>query len=199
VTWVNVANALNYRLVLPPGWERIPLDDEAEAVITRIAQRSPSLDARAIVMTGLRDAVTGARKTDALHLYIPTEPVLGVPVPLSIVVTAPKPPSGSLSDALLTFAARTPSTAVELGGNLGVRQQKDLPAALSPEGEMQIPPTRRITYLVVPPSGDRLLAITGSIITFDIPDSEAVTAAVEQLFDAMSSTLRFSEEALIPA
>jgi hypothetical protein len=60
-------------------------------------------------------------------------------------------------------------------------------------GEVRIPGTRRISYLVVPPSGDRLLGITGSIVKFDVPDSEAMTAAVEQLFDAMSETLRFRE------
>jgi hypothetical protein len=194
-----VVDALNYRLVLPPGWEAIAVDGHADAAIARIARRVSDLNARAIVLTGLRDAIAGARKSEALHLYIPVEPVLGVPVPLSIVVTAPKPPAGSLSDALLSFSARSPSTAVELGGHLGVRQQKDVPAELTPGGEMRVPATRRITYLVVPPHGDRLLAITGSIILFDIPDREEVTSAVEQLFDAMCASLRFSDKALVPA
>jgi hypothetical protein len=190
---------LDYRLVLPPGWVRIPLDDDAEPAIAQIArqagQRSGNLSVRAIVQSGLRDAVAGARRSEGLHLYMPTELVLGVPVPLSIVVTAPKPTSGSLTDALLSFSARSPSTAVELGGRLGVRQHTDVAAVFDAEGELKIPATRRITYLVVPPTGDRLLGITGSILRFDVPDAEAMTAAVEQLFDAMSESLRFRNEA----
>jgi hypothetical protein len=192
-----VTDAADYGLVLPPGWVRIPLDDGAEAAVTKLAsqagQRSGNLDVRAIVLRGLRDAVAGARKSEGLHLYLPTELVLGVPVPLSIVVTAPKPSSGALTDALLSFASRSPSTAVELGGHLGVRQSTDVAAVPDENGEVRIPGTRRISYLVVPPSGDRLLGITGSIVKFDVPDSEAMTAAVEQLFDAMSETLRFRE------
>ena len=112
---------------------------------------------------------------------------------MSIVVTAPKPPTSAttMTDALLAFAARGQSSATEVGGHLAVRQWSDALAVVDEKGKIRAPATRRVSYLIAPPFGDRLLAITGSMLRPDIPDGEDAVAALELLFDAIAMTLRF--------
>lgn len=195
-----MAEVPQYRLVLPAGWEHLPLDAGADAVIRRITdraiQRSPPTHAaqlRSVMSSRLSEAVRGARQGSGVALYLPMEPVQGVPVPMSIVVTAPKPPTSAttMTDALLAFAARGQSSATEVGGHLAVRQWSDALAVVDEKGKIRAPATRRVSYLIAPPFGDRLLAITGSMLRPDIPDGEDVVAALELLFDAIAMTLRF--------
>ncbi|WP_104087873.1 MULTISPECIES: hypothetical protein [unclassified Cryobacterium] len=82
-----------------------------------------------------------------------------------------------------------------MGGRLAVRQAGDVPVVLTANGELQIPASRRISYAIVPPTGDRLLVVTGSMLRMDTPEADDLLDAVEQLFDAMALTIRFAPTA----
>ncbi|MBC7590521.1 MAG: hypothetical protein H7226_05685 [Salinibacterium sp.] len=145
----------------------------------------------------LREVMRGAQIVSGTDLYLPTELIHGAPVPLSIIVSAPQLAAGenSAADALLAFAARGGATPVEVGGRLAVRQAGDVPVVLAANGELQIPASRRISYAIVPPTGDRLLVVTGSMLRMDTPEADDLLDAVEQLFDAMALTIRFAPTA----
>lgn len=203
-----MADLVDYLLVLPPGWARIPLDERAStassassAIVNRAVASAPAgtqANVRRFVTARLREVVRGAQTVSGIDLYLPTELIDGAPVPLSIVMSAPQLADGdnSAADALLAFAARGGATAVEVGGRLAVRQAGDAPAVLAASGELQIPQSRRISYAIVPPTGDRLLVVTGSMLRVDTPDADDLLDAVEQLFDAMALTIRFAPTAL---
>lgn len=195
---------VDYLLVLPPGWARIPLDERASAASSAIVDRAVAnapadaqANVRRFVTARLREVVRGAQIVSGTDLYLPTELIHGAPVPLSIIVSAPQLAAGenSAADALLAFAARGGATAVEVGGRLAVRQAGDVPVVLTANGELQIPASRRISYAIVPPTGDRLLVVTGSMLRMDTPEADDLLDAVEQLFDAMALTIRFAPTA----
>ncbi|WP_105035305.1 hypothetical protein [Cryobacterium aureum] len=195
---------VDYLLVLPPGWARIPLDERASAASSAIVNRavanapiSAQAQVRRFVTKQLRDVTQGAQTISGTDLYLPTELIDGAPVPLSISSSAPQLTAGenSAADALLAFAARGGATAVEVGGRLAVRQAGDVPVVIAANGELQIPASRRISYAIVPPTGDRLLVVTGSMLRMDTPDVDDLLDAVEQLFDAMALTIRFAPTA----
>ena len=200
-----MVDRLPYWLAVPEGWHRIPLDiatsgSDPAGTAVRDLVRSVGRElpphqatrARSIVRAALDSAVAQARGAGGVDLYVPLDLVAGAPVPLGIVVSEPVPPAGSGTpeDVLLRFAARGESRATEIGGVLAVRRVSDEKPRTGPDG-IDVPPTRRISYLAAVPGTSRWLSVTASIARFDMPDGERVSAAVEELFDAIASTLRF--------
>ncbi|KGJ82331.1 hypothetical protein GY21_00735 [Cryobacterium roopkundense] len=203
-----MSDQVDYRLVLPPGWARIPLDERAptasNVVVNRAVTNAPvsaQSQVRRFVTAQLREVVQGARSVSGVDLYLPVDLVDGAPVALSIVVSAPELPESenSAADALLAFAARGGATAVEVGGRLAVRQAGDAAAVFGDDGQLQIPESRRISYAIVSPIGDRLLIVTGSMLRLPTPDADRVMDALEQLFDAMALSVRFAPAAPVNA
>jgi hypothetical protein len=203
-----MSERIDYRLVLPPGWARIPLDERApaasSAIVNRAVQNSPigsQSQVRRFVSNQLREVVQGARTVSGIDLYLPVELVAGAPLALSIVVSAPQLPESenSAADALLAFAARGGATAVEVGGRLAVRQVGEAPAVVGGDGQLKVPESRRISYAIVPPTGDRLLIVTGSMLRIPTANADRVLDALEQLFDAMALSVRFAPAAAASA
>ncbi|WP_104083817.1 hypothetical protein [Cryobacterium sp. Y11] len=203
-----MSERIDHRLVLPPGWARIPLDERApaasSAIVNRAVQNSPigsRSQVRRFVSNQLREVVQGARSVSGVDLYLPVELVAGAPLALSIAVSAPQLPESenSAADALLAFAARGGATAVEVGGRLAVRQVGEAPAVVGGDGQLKVPESRRISYAIVPPTGDRLLIVTGSMLRIPTANADRVLDALEQVFDAMALSVRFAPAAAASA
>jgi hypothetical protein len=199
------AGPINYRFVLPPGWVHIPVDDEADDAVAHLARKAAARvepSKRATAETFLREkldeAVAQARASSGQDLYLPTEPVQGMPLPLSIVVGETRPPgkgvSFSAADALLSFASRSPdSRASAIDGELAVRSTSVIAAT------DEFPGSRRVTYLVCTPAPNpRLMLITAAILTIDVEGFPEIADSLEFLFDSMVATIRFERKA-VPA
>ena len=197
----TMTDRVPYRLIRPPGWIHIVLDDSADAAARAIAERIASgapaanrAQARQFFTTMITGAITEARENGGQDLYLPTELVDGIPLSMSIVVAvSPRSPdSGTPSEALLAFAANDETAkAVTVDNQLGVRRFVDVPAQVDADGGVTQPASRRITYLMVPPHDERVMLITSSILRLDIPDGEELLEAMEFLFDSIVTTVRF--------
>jgi len=194
---------INYRFVLPPGWVHIPVDDEADDAVAALARKAaarvePSKRAKAetFLREQLEQAVAGASAGKGQDLYLPTEPVQGMPLPISIVVGETRPPgdgvSFSTADALLSFASRsTGSRASAIDGELAVRATTVVPAT------DELPGSRQITYLVCTPAPNpRLMLITAAILALDVEGFPEIADSLEFLFDSMVATIRFERQAV---
>jgi hypothetical protein len=202
---MTVDGPIDYRFVLPPGWVHIPVDDQADDAVAALARKAaarvePSKRAKAetFLREQLEQAVARARAGKGQDLYLPTEPVQGMPLPISIVVGETRPPgdgvSFSTSEALLSFASRsTESRASAIDGELAVRSTTVVPAT------DELPGSRQVTYLVCTPAPDpRLMLITAAILTIDVEGFPEIADSLEFLFDSMVATIRFERQA-VPA
>nr|WP_284288337.1 hypothetical protein [Angustibacter aerolatus] len=94
VTGPSRAPAVGYRLVLPPGWMRLPVRDPAtpdrvEARLREAAAGQPRDAVEPLLAEAarrVRDLLAEARAAGALDLYAPLLGVRGRPVPASFVV-----------------------------------------------------------------------------------------------------------------
>ena len=191
---------IEYRFVLPPGWVQIALDDSADKTVRDIARTAAAAvepENRVVAESFLRDQLTSvvaqARANGGQDLYVPTAPVEGMPLPMSIVVSEIIPPGDgarfSSSDALVSFASRSAdSTATTIDGQLAVRSSGVIPA------DDDRPETRRLSYLVCTPGPPRLMLITGAIVQLDLEGFDHIDSALELLFDSMTATIRFQRE-----
>jgi hypothetical protein len=199
---------VGYRLIRPPGWIHVVLDDSvgdsARRIATRIASGAPAqtrTQALQFFQKMLTDSIDEARANGGQDLYLPTEPVDGIPLSMSIVVAVSPPPVGagsSPSEALLGFAANDVSAkAMTIDGQLAVRRFVDAPPQRNDAGEVELPASRRITYLTTPPGQHgRILLVTSSILRLDVLDGDRLLEAMEFLFDSMVTTIRFDGAAV---
>ncbi len=192
---------VGYRIVLPPGWLRIPLDEKADArgreLVAAVAARAqPQARAEIQRFLGLQlqTALRLARENGGQDFYLPTLPVDGVPLSMSVVVSVIAPPpgaSGSASEALLSFTTGDETAeAATLGQQLAIRRHSDADAIYT-DGELTTPASRRITYLTTPPGDSRLMLVTASILKLEAEGADEITDAIEFLFDALVRTIRF--------
>ncbi|WP_055547589.1 hypothetical protein [Streptomyces kanamyceticus] len=196
-----------YQLILPPEWVRVPMRsgteeairaivDDAFATLPADAPRDRIGPYRRELERRLKDAVTEARKAEALDVYLPLERMHGIAVPASIVVSEMKFPDevavdpSAVSRRLLQAPGRDgETTAAELDGVRAVRTERTVAASAPGGGELA---SRRVDY-VVPVPGDpgRWLGVVFSTLGEGDPDDALADLFVE-LFDAMMSTFRWS-------
>ncbi|MEO7123104.1 MAG: hypothetical protein ABI400_08330 [Lacisediminihabitans sp.] len=197
----NTSTRVAYRLIRPPGWVHIVLDESADAtgrvLAERIAFAAPQanrVQARHFFDSMVGEAIVEARANGGQDLYLPTEPVDGIPLSMSIIVAVspPQAGTGSPSEALLAFSANDPTAkASTIDNQLAVRRYVDVAAKLDGDGKIEQPASRQITYLTTPPDDERVMLITSSILRLDVPDGDTLLEAMEFLFDAMVGTVRF--------
>jgi hypothetical protein len=193
---------LGYRLIVPPGWVRIPLHDDPQAAIDRILEtsfaglpRDEVWPARRDLRAQLLDQIKTARDNEGVDLYLPVERVHGVTIPASFVVailpfaTAEEPQA---EDVLAAYVAGTDNAEVtELDGSPAARTQTVAPGVTGAEDGSQFPSTR-INYLVrLPVEADTWMTISFSTIGDGTPGSDFTTMMIA-LFDAIVGTLRWT-------
>jgi hypothetical protein len=191
---------VGYRVVLPPGWARIPLrDDPARAVDAILDEsfRGLPMDSYGPMRKELRRQwlaqVEAARDNEGVDLYLPVERVHGQTIAASFVVSvvsfdsveSPRP-----EDVLVSVAADTDGTSLtEVDGAPAIRTETVVPAAEGGD-ESQVG-SRRVSYLVsIPDSGDRWMAVSFSTLGDGDPEGQVARLLVD-LFDAVVSTLRW--------
>ena len=199
-----------YTLLMPPGWDRIPLRSKSEMqdAIKRIVDHSVKfLDpatpkekvtkARLELHSRLNRAVADARHRNGVDIYLPVEPIHGFIAPASFLVSKVSPgfaaqtsPSETMSHLTKDFG---PSEDIELDEVPGVRCQRSLPA--NPKEEDSVP-SRQVNYVVpVPDPGDvsEWLIVSFTTLTPEGTPQELLEILTE-LFDAVMTTFRWSAE-----
>jgi hypothetical protein len=192
-----------YTVVLPPGWQRLPVRTDADKAIRaavadalravpKNVPRDQLAPYRVELERRLRAMVASARKPGGLDLYLPVQPVHGVPIPASFVVS-----EGSLGavdpvdPAQMVAYLATESvngTAVTVDGSGAVRTEHT--AGPEPTADLEVG-SRRVDYMVpVPGEADRWLVVAFSTLGAGDPDDQ-IAAALVQLFDAIMSTFRW--------
>jgi hypothetical protein len=193
-----------YTLVLPPGWERIPVRNGADEAIKAILDqkfralpeklpRDKLISYRVEVEGRLRKAAAEARKKGAIDLYLPVEFRHGLPVAASFVVSEGSLGTGDSIDPaqivsrLVSEAGN--GTPVTLDGAAGARTEQ----AAAPDPSLGIEyGSRRVDYAVpVPGDPDRWLLFGFSTLGAGDPDDQVAKILV-QLFDAIMSTFRWT-------
>lgn len=197
---------LGYRVVLPPGWVKIPLRDDPSSTVDAILDRSFSQlprdkygPIRAEVRKRMMAQIATARDSEGIDLYVPVERMHGQLVAASFVVglmvsvAVDLPPA---QDVLVAFAADSPAaTLTEVDGAGAVRTERSV--AAEPGAEMDDESSfgsRRVDYLVaVPDRPDAWLSVSFSTLGDGDPDGEVARVLVE-LFDAIMLTFRWVVE-----
>jgi hypothetical protein len=199
-----MVDRIGFRLVTPPGWVSIALDDPSPQPVRDVAKRIAGASAPSarpqvekLVFEQLSQTVADASTNGGLELLLPLEPIDGLALPVSIVIAAspilPGATASSQSEALLAFAgAQEHAEAREVGGALAVRAVSDVTAVPGTVDLLRVFDTRRVAYVIAPPIATRQLFIaTGSIRRFDYDTTGEILAAMELLFDAIVATIRF--------
>lgn len=191
-----------YRLILPPGWARIPLHDDPHAAIDRILDmsfqdlpRDEVWQVRRDLRKQLLEQVDKARDNEGVDLYLPVERVHGVTIPASFVVAVlpfSSTETPSAEDVLALWIAEAADAApVDIDGSLAARAERVEVGVAGAEDGSQFP-SRRVDYLIrFPLPDDVWLTISFSTIGDGRPDSEFTTMMV-QLFDAVVGTFRWT-------
>lgn len=205
-----------YRLILPPGWQRIPLRGGTKQTVDGILDRSfeglprdrygpirHELEAR------LWRQIRAAQQNNGLDLYLPVELVHGRALAASIVVaevrfdTGEEVPAAEVVAALVAASAGT--VMIELDGSPAVRTERvvrmseqDAEVAKAEGGDeaemaeqAEVQASRRVD-LTIPAPGEtrRWLAVSFSTLGDGNP-SGAVADLLVELFDAMMTTFRW--------
>jgi hypothetical protein len=190
------------RMVLPPGWSSVPLDDPTEAPLIALAKqvagRVPSSSTAQVEKFVRAQLIAMAKSATAVggqDLLLPTETLQGLRLPMSIVIAVSKPLASARaqSDALLAYAGQhNGAKATETAGSLAVRAIVDVAANPSGEDLSRIFDTRRVSYIVAAPiPTHQMLFVTGSIERYPNDITGEMLAPMEMLFDAMVDTMRF--------
>jgi hypothetical protein len=196
-----------YRLIIPPGWVRIPLRQGSERalqelVLSRLKRLPPGVSKndgmkyRLEVRRSVMRRIAEARKVGGLDLYLPLTTRYGVALAASFVVSehiaaqdvlSPQSPLSGLVRGQEGVRASTR----EVAGTPAVRWEHVRPA--EPEHEVPVA-TRRVEYVMpVPHDPRRVLSIVFSTAGDGDVDSE-FTTAVAELFDASVMTLRWTKD-----
>ncbi|MEU1145703.1 hypothetical protein ACFYO9_22175 [Streptomyces sp. NPDC005863] len=196
-----------FNLVPPPGWDVIPLRTGTQDAMDRIVRKAvgqlpagfPKDDipkARLKLLQEMKKVVRRARAKGGMTLYLPTERLHGVALPVSIVasepIEVPGVRAGSGPEAVLAaLASGTPGAEMrELDDTAALRSERDVPA--DPAQDVDVA-HRRVEYFVPVPDStpDQYLAFTFSALI--APGSDpAFSDTLVELYDAVMSTFRWS-------
>lgn len=198
-----------YKVVLPPGWEQIPLKEGTRETIRKIVDRvfaHPPEGVPRDKLTPLRidlerrlsDVASQARRNGGIHLYLPVTLRHSTPIAASFVVSEGS--LGSLED--IDPAMVVSYLASEDGGEEDGKRTATVDGAVSLRLENTAPAnpakgadygSRRVDYVVpVPGEQDRWMVIAFSTLGGGDPDDRYALILVD-LFDAIMSTFRWTQ------
>ncbi|MBE7324228.1 hypothetical protein IEQ44_06150 [Nocardioides sp. Y6] len=190
----------SWQIMLPPGWVTVPTDPEKSraavhavgARLVRDKHRDELVKARIEVEQTLMAQVEQARKQGAAAVHSLVEPIRGVPVSASLVVTELTLPTdeemkSGLAQVFGNAVGVLENEQVEIAGLHGLRRRRRAPMEL-PEGtpaDMEAWETHLDYVLATGP--DDYLLLNYATVTDPIADELVV------LFDAITSTLHRTE------
>jgi hypothetical protein len=196
-----------FNLVPPPGWDVIPLHTGTREAMDRIVRKAvaqlpvgfPKDDipkARLKLTQEMKKVVRRASAKGGMTLYLPTERLHGVALPVSIVASEPieiprvTPDSGP-ETVLAALASETPGAEMrELDDTAALRSERDVPADAAQGVDVA---HRRVEYLVPIPDSTPDQYLTFSFSALIAPGSDpAFYDTLVELFDAVMSTFRWS-------
>jgi hypothetical protein len=196
---------VGYNLILPPGWERIPvrsgtsqaikqiLDNKLRALPVKVS-RDAVFPYRVMIEGYLRKLAAEARKDGGLDLYLPVDFRNGSLIAASFVISQGTLTGGDDNPApaaLLTALAKDDDNAAPVGvdGGPAMRREHLVPADASRGIEYG---SRRIDYVMpLPDDGSQwLIAAFSAVVNETTPDW--FTKLLVELFDAIMSTFRWA-------
>ena len=201
----------SYSLVLPAPWVRIPVGKEGDAVIADLVERSIErasddvspdqlAQARIKLTEMLRSQLKQAEDAGGLDFYLPADLMRGVRISASILVTAVLPdsmaPAGSVGPVMAELLRRDPDAKpITAGDTVWIRTESvvDHDDAEVLDDEVR---GRKVEYVTAAPDDERRWYLVAFTTLGDgDPDSE-FTGLLVELFDAIMSTWRWSEDTL---
>ncbi|MDN3024821.1 hypothetical protein [Streptomyces sp. S.PB5] len=196
-----------FNLVPPPGWDVIPLRTGTKEAMDRIVRKAvaqlpvgfPKDDipkARLKLAQELKKVVRRASAKGGMTLYLPTERLHGIALPVSFVasepIEIPRVRRDSGPEAVLAaLASEIPGAEMrELDDTAALRSERDVPADAAQGVDVA---HRRVEYFVpVPDSApDQYLSFSFSALIAPGSDPVFYDTLVE-LFDAVMGTFRWS-------
>jgi hypothetical protein len=200
--------AMGYRLVLPPGWCRIPLRQGTSAAIRELLDakfkhlpRDTVAPYRIEIERRLKQQVTEARSNGGVDMCFPVETSALGPLPASFIVSEIRldpPREAGNADPSLVVASLTADALdaagtriVDIDGASGVRTEELM--AGNPDAELSYA-SRGVKYVLPMPgvSGRWLLVMFATPGAAD-PAGKLADLLVE-LFDAIMGTFRWTQE-----
>ncbi|MFJ3618771.1 hypothetical protein ACIPSH_11540 [Streptomyces iakyrus] len=196
-----------FNLVPPPGWDVIPLHTGTGEAMDRIVRKAvaqlpvgfPKDDipkARLKLTHEMKKVVRRARAKGGMTLYLPTERLHGVALPVSIIasepIEIPRVTADSGPEAVLAaLASETPGAELrELDDTAALRSERDVAADATQGVDVA---HRRVEYLVPIPDSTPDQYLTFSFSALIAPGSDpAFYDTLVELFDAVMSTFRWS-------
>jgi hypothetical protein len=197
------ADISGYTLVLPPGWDHIPVRKGTNEAIRNIldrkfrsypenASRDTVFRHRVEMEAKLRKSAAEARKSGGTELYLPVETQHGVAIPASFLVSEGS--VGALDDAdpgkVIAFLAAESGTGkpVTVDGAIGLRTERI--TAPDPSHDTELP-SRCVDYILSVP-GDPGRWVLAAFSTFGGGDpDDGFAGLLVELFDAIISTFRW--------
>ncbi len=183
---------VDFRLTLPAGWVRLPLDDRAAGVVALVAKRRSGAlpveqqeGARQALAQLLLASVEQGRRAGGLDLLLSVDPVEGVTVPAVCLVSYVEPgpdDAGSLPVEQLLEQLGGPgaqTSVVELASGPAVRRAT---TRVEPSDDGQVLEVAEVAYWLRVPGRPGLLALTFST---GVPE---LAPALTVLFDAVAET-----------
>ncbi|MER5258464.1 MULTISPECIES: hypothetical protein [unclassified Streptomyces] len=196
-----------FNLVPPPGWDVIPLHTGTKEAMEHIVRKGvaqlpvgfPKDDipkARLRLAKEVKKVVRQAAAKGGMTLYLPTERLHGVALPVSIVASEPieiprvRPDRGPEA-VLLALASETPGAEMrELDETAALRSERDVPADASQGIDVA---HRQVEYFVPIPDSTPDKYLTFSFSALIAPGSDpAFYDILVELFDAVMNTFRWS-------
>ncbi|MFE0805036.1 hypothetical protein [Streptomyces sp. NPDC058812] len=196
-----------FNLVPPPGWDVIPLRNGTREAMDHIVRKAvaqlpvgfPKDDiprARLKLNQEMKKVVRRARAKGGMTLYLPTERLHGVALPVSLVASEPieiprvRPESGPEA-VLAALASVTPGAETrELDDTAALRSERDVPADAAQGVDVA---HRRVEYFVPVPDSAPDQYLTFSFSALIAPGSDpAFYDTLVELFDAVMSTFRWA-------
>ncbi|MGY1688855.1 hypothetical protein [Geodermatophilus sp. SYSU D01105] len=190
----------DFTLLLPPGWARIPLDDRVPLRVKQLVDERLSTvpaEHREALRTGLTrdlgETLTAARSRGGLDVLLSLDPVAGMPVPASALVTHLQGDGADLAGLLETLSSGGDDVTVqeldlvEVAGapavrRLGVHEERVDPVGELPGGVLRV---TRLDYYVPIPGSHGIL-----VFAFSTP-VEQLGPALVGLFDVMATSMRW--------
>ncbi|UFQ16277.1 MULTISPECIES: hypothetical protein [Streptomyces] len=196
-----------FNLVTPPGWDVIPLRTGTKEAMDRIVRKAVSQlpagfpkddipKARLKLLQEMKKVVRRAVAKGGMTLYLPTERLHGIALPVSIVASEPieiprvRPGSGPEA-VLAALASETPGAEIrELDDTAALRSERDVPADAAQGVDVA---HRRVEYVVPIPDSTPDRYVTFSFSALIAPGSDlAFHDTLVELFDAVMSTFRWT-------
>lgn len=180
-----------YSLVVPPGWQRLPVDDDIEKRFVDVlmdrfrSQGDPRLLTR--MRQGVHKSLAELRRRGAVAIHLPVEAASEVPLPVSIVLLpAPLRSDADIATFRSKLESRGPVSAADDNGRTILRWEEVVSKAGGDEGVS----SRTISWLFPAPasSGLRPAIVSGTILYPDGLEQDELVLALGELVDAVAGT-----------